>query len=347
MLPVKLFEKYTIAIDCNMPIEMFCGFYNTKLDGSDRCKDLILKTYLKINSATFTKPFLYDKLIHNNWATENAITINSTTGISPVVDENSVTKFDIINREQDLKLFIKVPAGCNSSIAVLEGDYRNFNDRTYTQIRFKKHPNNDSLVVAEDTADPNTLEKVSWKYEQNRTVLNFSTTDLAAAGTNLNVFKVPLISKLQLLFLNTGESYPFADRLVEYLCDSVITPIDEISDNIKRAQKVMNNNGYYFSIDGLWENKMQKIIYDYIMNTGPVRKDKIIQDGKEIVRLKQGDEGRHDKVGHTVRSTLFDVLGYVDKDAEKWYTSWKHSNGKTVTTDTIQNIDIYNGLFDI
>ena len=45
MLPVKLFEKYTIAIDCYQGIELFCGLYNEKLDTSDKAKNLIKKTY--------------------------------------------------------------------------------------------------------------------------------------------------------------------------------------------------------------------------------------------------------------------------------------------------------------
>ena len=41
------------------------------------------------------------------------------------------------------------------------------------------------------------------------------------------------------------------------------------------------------------------------------------------------------------------MLGYVDKDAEKWYSSWKIENGKAKPKDNIFNIDIYEGLYDI
>jgi hypothetical protein len=60
--PVKLFQNYTIAIDCDMPIELFCGLYGTELDPSDKGQDLFARTYQKINKTLFNQPFLYDKL---------------------------------------------------------------------------------------------------------------------------------------------------------------------------------------------------------------------------------------------------------------------------------------------
>lgn len=147
------------------------------------------------------------------------------------------------------------------------------------------------------------------------------------------------ISKLQLLAFNTGESHPFADRLIEYLIGSVITPMDEIPDNIKRAQKVMKQNSHNFKIEGLWENKMQKILYDYVMNAGPIE---IVDD--KLVDKRSGYQSR---LGHTHKSTIYDILGYVDKDTEKWYASSKQGKNKKVIQETISTVDIYDGLYDI
>ena len=62
MVPVKLFQNYTIAIDSNQPIEMCCGIYNNYQDTRDKFENLPKLTYQKINQSQFTKPFLYTKL---------------------------------------------------------------------------------------------------------------------------------------------------------------------------------------------------------------------------------------------------------------------------------------------
>ena len=84
---------------------------------------------------------------------------------------------------------------------------------------------------------------------------------------------------------------------------------------------------------------MQKIIYDYIMKSGPIK----VENGK----LVDKHLGYHPRLGHTSKSTLYDILGYVDKDAEKLYASWLIKNDQAAMRDNIQNIDIYDGLYDI
>ena len=317
-LPVKLFEKYTIAIDCDRGIELFCGLYNTHIEMGAKTSDLAARTYQRINKTLFNQPFIYDKLDLAKWP-ESADFVTDADGKRKALRTDAITRWDIINREKDLKLFIKVPASCKSSITVLEGDFRGFNDKLYA-------PKNGKLI-----------------YKNNHSVLNFNTLNKATGrgdGIDLNNYAFTPISQLQLLALNTGESYPFADRLIEYLSGSVITPIDEIQDNIKRVQKVMNCNNHYFKIDGLWEDKMQNILYDYIMNSGPI----VMSDDGKLVDMHQG---YHRRLGHTSKSLLFDVLGYADKDVEKYYASWVKKDGKEQVGTSLQSVDIYNGLYDI
>lgn len=336
MLPVKLFENYTIAIDCYQGVEMFCGLYNEKLDTSERAKDLSKKTYVKIPKALFNQPFLYDKLHVKHWGWESDSSIISDT-----------TKFlrsEIAIRESELKLFIKIPATNTSSITVLEGDYRNFNDSLYT-------------VNAKD----------GWQYKTNSTVANFETTKTYKNSIlpDINSREFKPISKLQLLALNTGISYPFADRLIEYLVMNAIVPNDATPDNIKRLQKVMEDCGYSFQIDGIWEPKMQMILYDYLMNSGKFAAVTVpVRDKNGNIALdKNGDPKQKDiaisrrtgnlkQMGQNMRSDFYDILGYVDKDAEKLYASWTvETNSKTnkkqvVAKNTLENVDIYSNLYN-
>lgn len=559
-IPVKLFSKYTIAIDSYHGFEVICGFYNnysythtldaSTVDAITKSKSLYSKTYLKVSKSMFCQPVLFDKLAVENWSYQDELDNDNAK-----INFNKITRWDILNREQDFKMFIKVPAACKSSIVILEGDFRYYNKASYcpkaTQnlnmincsegskvfvtgnipstiqsytlspwkkffynvanasdiedlelenttstegicqeivsaleyhetsenIELKKmlwdkgvkKPSNYELAEeklclliesAEELAyviknggktsilDENNKEievrnyklkadiyindpakinweddtkldteyiirkwftsedvvafsgtidgeghviyglyskpnkassyagliplidvnkttciknlginyaiieaqtassfvggsskntnSVKWQYSQNHSIINLDSTN--RIDNNSIGFKP--ISRLQLLAFNTEESYPFADRLVEYLVGSAITPTDEIADNIKRVQNVMMNNQHYFKINGVWEDKIQKIIYDYIMTSGPMDvSNNGVVDDKRL--------GYHASLGHRSKSTLYDILGYVDKDAEKWYASWSVDNNKAVVTDTIQNTNIYGKLYDI
>lgn len=345
--PVKLFYNYTIAIDCVQGIEMFCGLYQNGLDLSDRSIDLIRKTYKKVNNTIFKQPFLYDKLSTDFWNFEKERTTASNLDTIALLDEKIISRWDIITREHDLKLFIKVPISCKSSITVLEGDYRNFND-------FKYLPNKNKSTDKLDL----------WDYYSNRTILNFS-SDKRIDNIDLNENCFKPINKLQLLAFNTGESYPFADRLIEYLTGSTITSTEEIADNIKRVQNVMEQNNYYFKINGIWENQMQKIAYDYMLNSGPIEarldektnKTYLIDKSRVTSDGVSNSTGHHPIAGYTRRSLLYDTLGYIDREVEKYYANWSieelvdKNTGKVKVRakikDNIQNTDIYNGLYDL
>jgi hypothetical protein len=366
MLPIKLFENYTIAIDCYQGIELFCGFYNERLDTSETARDLLKKTYTKVPKTLFNQPFIYDKLNKKywDWWDDNTLIGTGTSASNTMSDTTRIVRGEVAMRESELKLFIKVPATNTSSIVVLEGDYRNFNDSLYT-----------------------VSDKNGWQYFNNSTVANFETnkTEKASALPDLNSREFKPISKLQLLALNTGISYPFADRLVEYLIANVIMSNDSTPDNIKRLQKVMEDCGYSFQIEGIWEPKMQMILYDYLMNSGKIviatEKDKAgntlyreVNGIKQpIYKTKKDSAGDtiYDKAGNPIylvenqrtgnlrqrgqkgRSDFYDILGYVDKDAEKLYASWKvETNEKTkklqvTAKTTLENVDIYSNLYNV
>ena len=52
-------------------------------------------------------------------------------------------------------------------------------------------------------------------------------------------------TRLSLLNMNDGVSYPFADRLIEYLSNNAIVPQEKITDNIGRLQRSVYNNSRF------------------------------------------------------------------------------------------------------
>ena len=263
MIPIKLFQKYTIAIDCFTDVEMCCGFYGKYQYGS--AYDTIAEdTYRCFNSMLFNKPVLYDPMV----------------GLKKYLDPRH--PLEIAQHETDLKLFIKLPISNKSSIVILEGDYTE-----YTPSTIIKHSpaKDDNFIVV-----------------NNHTQVNFD--------GDLDENIKHLVTPLQLLAQNTGISYPFADRLIEYLVGNAVTPVDDISDNIKRAKKVINAKTNALRDDGgVWEKIMQLILYNYASNNFNVR-------------------------------TNHDILGYVDKDTESY------SNGSVSQPETISNADIYDNWED-
>lgn len=193
MIPIKLFQKYTIAIDCFTDVEVCCGFYGKYQYGS--AYDTVAEdTYRCFNSMLFNKPVLYDP----------------TDGLKKYLDPRH--PLEIAQHETDLKLFIKLPISNKSSIVILEGDYTEYTPSTI--IKYSPAKDDKFIVV------------------NNRTQVNFD--------GDLDESIKHLVTPLQLLAQNTGISYPFADRLIEYLVGNAVTPVDDISDNIKRAKKVIN-----------------------------------------------------------------------------------------------------------
>lgn len=196
MVPVKLFKNYTLAIECHSYIEVFCGLYDTSLSAlvkkDKKFEELPKVTYAFFNSTQFNRPILYDKLAN----------------IRALLNNDDEKLSDIGQHEQNLKLFIKVPAQNKSSITILEGDYTNYTGGILNKTN------------------------ASWERRNNYYAYNYE---------HINEYDnfVPLTS-LQLLKVNTGESYPFSDKLIGYLTDMTITHLDEKEDDIKRAKTVMS-----------------------------------------------------------------------------------------------------------
>lgn len=356
MVPIKFFQKYTIAIDCNEAVEVFCGLYG-QYQYDDSYNIIMKDTYHCFNTLNFNNPQLFDP----------------TEKLAPYLDPNH--DLELAQHEEDLKLFIKVPASNKSSIVILEGDYRdcqmpnmvssynflqnnpeikaaaktldlnvdifsneigvNSATNTLSIYKFEGATANVAKVVPANDANSINIKNMEFYISQkdidgvaaaraikgmdvrlppqitfNRSIINFAT-----ATTD-----VRLVTPLQLLYVNSGESRPFADRLIEYLVGNAITPLDTLGDNIKRVKTtVVRQAGAKSGIvaDSLWDDDLRAYLYNYIM--------------------KLSEE--NSKLPH-------DILGYVDRFTETNYayvekTIVDANNKKKKVTKSISGIDIY------
>ena len=248
-------------------------------NNNDTINNIIQKyTYTHKGGTTFKTPLIFNKLSKE---------LLSNVSLS--------TLEDYYNNKNDLKLYLKLPASNKSSIVILEGVFNNYND---------------SIILEKSGRLAYNTSYTNYKVTED------SETEEEKLVDNENVDKIPLISPLELLYINSGTSHPFADRLVEYLTSNVITPRDEVVDNIKRVQKslveryneykttknekggeekVKDSNGNYIHLKlgmssygdsyGIWIPKMKNIFYDILAVNGQI-------------------------------GLVKDTLGYCDKDVE-------------------------------
>jgi hypothetical protein len=284
MIPVKLFQKYTIAIDSDFPIEMCCGIYGDYQDTRAKFQNIPHYTYKRLSKSVFSQPFLYDALVCDGDTTLNTF-IDSLTENS---NGDQTALIELAQNECDLKLFLKVPVINDSTIVILEGDYLGWNDSIWDITATSPKRVNRSVVNLEHT---------------------FTTAD-----------QLKLISPLQLLHLNTKEQHPFADRLIEYLIGNAITNSEtEIADNVRRAQKALASNysanNYITKLPGIWSNEMRILFYEYITSNKYTTKFDINHD----------------------------ILGYVDKDVEKYYQATLQGTGTELRKVSLSNIELEEG----
>ncbi len=170
---------------------------------------------------------------------------------------------DLYNHESILKLFIKVPATSKSAITILEGDYTHGycfkrNDADVNGVKWS-NTNNSYLVPS-------------------REIVNFELTKIKPT----HHYSIP-----QLLYINSQISYPIADRLMEYLVGNVITPDDEIGNNIKKVRRIYSDKDERFS--SIYDYKLREHIYNIEYNSN---------------------------IFSRINCSKFDLIGYVDKDTE-------------------------------
>lgn len=283
MIPVKYFKKYSIFIDCPTSIEMFCGLYsNDSLLQLSDVLSLYENTYQKKSGLRFTTPFIYDKLV--TWG-DNITTL-------------------MYNQENNLKLFLKIPKNIKSSLVILEGDYAIYKLTENNGETQEKQTRELDFVFDDDGfyqvsnqkiySRPSEWNKLSYEAgrEAGAEIGNPEVTETMLHIKYQNQARAEYRNRRQLTNLNDGVSYPFSDRLVEYLMENVISKTDIISQNIGALQVTLNERDdqdialQYILARGKWDPGIRNVLYDI------ANKENLI-------------------------NTKYDILGYCDKSIEK------------------------------
>lgn len=309
MVPVKFFEKYTIGIECDTKIEIVAGIYDNErlINYSTDSSDITLY------NATYVKRV--------------GTKISSPFIYDKLVDLGTTLTKRLYSQENNLKLFIKVPSTSTSSVVIIEGDFVKF-----AELHFENDPTFSSREVAFEVCN----------FETGTT--NIGGQSFVYNGSNK---ERNYLSRPQLLDFNSTVSYPFANRLIEYIFGNVITSDEDIAKNVSRIQKrLVQRYGEYI------KDKDGNIIYlvnqsnEYILSNGttisksgfdalplsdprkkmrlPIHKyigmNSIInQESLWSTKLKNVcyDVIISSNIENNPSSNKFDLVGFIDKDSEQ------------------------------
>ena len=231
LVPIKFNKKYTLCFNSYGPVKYRVAFVGNKGFISDLTTTLdsifSKKTFFKSTMNEFSRPYIFN-------------------GLFMSAGDNDATNKTLVESERFLRLIIKIPTSCKTSVVVLEGEY----------------PDTNKIIL-------NDLDsKIPQVVCNNDPVKSFESTPIkSAAYQTLNKLWT---SPLSLTKMSDGNCYPFANRLIEYLLMNVITSSEDIGENIKRIQERISSpegklkTGMFYSlkyIPGVWNITLRDFLY--------------------------------------------------------------------------------------
>lgn len=130
IIPIKFNKTYTIAVDCPSPVRMKSIFYNDKLLKDSygfSLTDDLQESVVKFPNLQFSSPVTYSVSNDTQIDTRMIDTSHGSTyeeELDRLRDEKIKRDRKLQNHEKYLYLAIQLPETNNSSIVVLEGDYK-------------------------------------------------------------------------------------------------------------------------------------------------------------------------------------------------------------------------------
>lgn len=330
-VPVRFGKTYTIAFNSELPVEMITVIYGRKgiiQSKTDNLNDIISSdensvsknTYQSFQKMSFTHPItIRTKSWHQLYKSYTRGKYGKLVDEAPDVEmsiEDGNYDQGLGQFEKYLRLLIKVPSNNKSSLVVLEGDYGlgqkqesgNVNSVTFTNQSIWDSTVN-SKTVSGDLIRPKYVQNKLKPKEEYRIVLNEianhgeteetipwtdTNTDTLFEGNDETYVVSPLLSPLGLLQLSDGNNYAFSNRLIEYLLQNVINPLDEFTKDVERIQayatsienKLKNKSTYTAAYTpGVWDYSLREYLFNLVKDSIYVNK-------------------------------RVDLTGYVDKDVE-------------------------------
>lgn len=271
-IPIKFCSTYTLAIDCPTTLEVLPCF----IDSNGLLRDLTVQLQHVLSphrNYTSLANYRYSSVSYSK----------PVTYISPCLHTNYS---DLYAYEKYLKLLVKVPSTCTSSIVLLEGEYTNL--QPYQDKYFST-----SWV---DIKDEHTRwnDKEDYKKAEKDARGESYTPEYKVEPTSFTKYlNKYMISDLSLLSMNRSVNYAFSSRLVEYLSNNVITSSEKLSKNIELIQRGLNRGPG--NIDGLWDDELRVQTFEKV---------------RQFINTYR-------------RENILDSNGFADKDIEKILLSKK------------------------
>lgn len=184
---------------------------------------------------------------------ENFTSPTTVTGYEPqaelLADKNNVYDFSSMSFRQPEKVSF-----CLSSPGFLGDQSKMFQYEKYLNMLIQVPiSNNSSVVVLEGDYVDAGVDNI-FNVEQINKLNNLQLSNL-------------MISELSLLMLNDGNIWPYANRLIEYLLENVITHRDEVTGDVGRIQRALNIYDY---VPDVWSNLLRNDIYQLYRNSDKI-----------------------------------------------------------------------------
>lgn len=223
------------------------------------CFDKTYTVAIDSPDVVLMKPVLYDSLgpIQNTSGYGNYQYVHDLINTDPEQNE-PYAKTYIKHGTQFFNPFtVKVPIENSFETYQTENGEVNTVDTSVANVLYN-YSNSLYLMIQVSSTNKSSIVILEGDYTNKNGVSVVSCEDTQLQQSQVeNMY----LSKLSLLQINDGVSYPFSDRLIEYLVGAVVTPYEELYGNIEKLQDVLGLS--HNEIYGVWDDLVRQKLFAY------------------------------------------------------------------------------------